>query len=239
MPDEARYGILWMGRRALATAFDMEGGVQRRRAETDARRVGGRGDRPQLDRLLEPYGGLGATPAFAPGLQLVPQQRAPADCAGSACSLPLSSSCRWRPSCSTSCCGGSITVQREQIAALKAHGLFELRAVGVALHGKLEPVDQPSFGAHPRTCWLGGNWLGRGMIGMYNELLQASRSWTTGMTAVPGRPRRSVGFSVWRRRSSERSIAVRRSRCSLPPAEAMRPGAAGQLPHDVGRTRWG
>ena len=61
VPDDKRFGIFWMDRQALGAAFDMEGGfndVVLRLApgtppdETIAR----------LDRILEPYGGLGAIP---------------------------------------------------------------------------------------------------------------------------------------------------------------------------------
>jgi putative ABC transport system permease protein len=58
-PDDKRYGVLWMGRQTLATAFNMEGGFNdvalRLAAGADEQEV-----RTQLDRLLAPYGGLGA-----------------------------------------------------------------------------------------------------------------------------------------------------------------------------------
>lgn len=59
VPDNKRFGILWMGRKALATAFDMDAAFNdvtlsfmpdANEAEVIA----------QLDRLLTPYGGLGA-----------------------------------------------------------------------------------------------------------------------------------------------------------------------------------
>jgi putative ABC transport system permease protein len=58
-PDPERYGVLWMGRQALAAAVDMEG------AFNDAAFSLAPGARPQevihrLDRLLAPYGGRGA-----------------------------------------------------------------------------------------------------------------------------------------------------------------------------------
>jgi putative ABC transport system permease protein len=58
-PDHERYGILWMNRRALATAFEMEG------AFNDASFSLQRGVNPQdvidaIDALLARYGGLGA-----------------------------------------------------------------------------------------------------------------------------------------------------------------------------------
>jgi putative ABC transport system permease protein len=59
LPDDRRFGILWMGREALGEAFDMDGafnevGLQLGRgANLDAVRA-------EVDRILEPYGGVGA-----------------------------------------------------------------------------------------------------------------------------------------------------------------------------------
>jgi len=59
MPDDQRFGILWMGRRALAAAFDLEGAFDdvslALERGADARAVIGR-----VDALLAPYGGRGA-----------------------------------------------------------------------------------------------------------------------------------------------------------------------------------
>lgn len=58
-PDDKRYGVFWMGHEALTTAFDMQGAFNdvslRLTAGADEREV-----RVSLDRLLAPYGGLGA-----------------------------------------------------------------------------------------------------------------------------------------------------------------------------------
>lgn len=59
LPDHRRYGIFWMERRALATAFDLEGGFNDVALElapgaSEAAVIA------ELDRLLAPYGGLGA-----------------------------------------------------------------------------------------------------------------------------------------------------------------------------------
>ena len=61
VPDDRRFGVLWMEQRALAAAFDMEGGFNdvvmtlEPGASVEAAVT-------RLDRLLEPYGGLGAIP---------------------------------------------------------------------------------------------------------------------------------------------------------------------------------
>jgi putative ABC transport system permease protein len=58
-PDDKRYGVLWMGHEALATAFDMQGAFNDVALDltpgADENEV-----RSGLDRLVEPYGGLGA-----------------------------------------------------------------------------------------------------------------------------------------------------------------------------------
>jgi putative ABC transport system permease protein len=61
MPDDRRFAVLWMERRALAAAFDMEGGfndvvLRLTRGASEPEVIG------RLDRLLEPYGGRGAIP---------------------------------------------------------------------------------------------------------------------------------------------------------------------------------
>lgn len=59
MPDDARFGILWMGREALEAAFDMDGAFNdvtltlQRDADKDAVIAA-------VDALLKPYGGTGA-----------------------------------------------------------------------------------------------------------------------------------------------------------------------------------
>ena len=61
VPDDRRFGTFWMDEQALAAAFDMEGGFNdvvlglAPGASADAVMA-------RLDRILEPYGGLGAIP---------------------------------------------------------------------------------------------------------------------------------------------------------------------------------
>ena len=61
VPDEQRYGIFWMDEKALAAAFDMEGGFN---DVTIALSPGAASEEviSRLDRILEPYGGRGAIP---------------------------------------------------------------------------------------------------------------------------------------------------------------------------------
>jgi putative ABC transport system permease protein len=59
MPDNSRFGVLWMGRKALAAAFDLDEAFNdvvatlRRDAQTDH-------VLERLDSILKPYGGIGA-----------------------------------------------------------------------------------------------------------------------------------------------------------------------------------
>ncbi|MBB3142889.1 ABC transporter permease [Halomonas organivorans] len=61
MPDDERFGVLWMGRKALAAAFDLDGAFNAvslgLTPGTDPRDVMAR-----LDARLAPYGGTGAYP---------------------------------------------------------------------------------------------------------------------------------------------------------------------------------
>jgi putative ABC transport system permease protein len=59
LPDNQRFGVMWMGRKALGTAFDMAGAFN----DVSLALTAGASEPEvifQLDRLLEPYGGLGA-----------------------------------------------------------------------------------------------------------------------------------------------------------------------------------
>ena len=58
-PDKQRFGIFWMGRRALASAFDMEGGFNDITLKL-ARDASSPEVIAALDRLTAPYGGRGA-----------------------------------------------------------------------------------------------------------------------------------------------------------------------------------
>lgn len=59
MPDDRRFGVLWMGREALAAAFDLDGAFNDL-SLTLLRGVDSASVIEQLDRLLGRYGGIGA-----------------------------------------------------------------------------------------------------------------------------------------------------------------------------------
>ena len=59
VPDDARFGVIWMGRSGLAAAYDMAGAFNEALLGL-ARGVSGDRVLDAADRLLEPYGGAGA-----------------------------------------------------------------------------------------------------------------------------------------------------------------------------------
>jgi putative ABC transport system permease protein len=209
-PDRRRFGIFWMGRRALASAFDMEGGfndvalkLARGGSVTDAMR--------RLDRLIEPYGGRGAIPrslqssAWTLENELTQLQTfgfiTPLIFFGVAAFILNIALTR------------ALALQRTQIAALKALG-YANRAIGwhyvkwglvIAAAGGVAGV-------------VAGAWLGAGLMGLYNEFFRfpvLDYRLSTGVAVV------SVVASLGVAALGAQS-AVRRA-VRIPPAEAMRP----------------
>jgi putative ABC transport system permease protein len=160
-PDQRRFGIFWMDRRALASAFNMEGGFN------DVSLRLARGAAPadvvaHLDRLIEPYGGLGSVPralqlsAWALENELTQMQTmgffVPAIFLGVAAFILNVALTR------------ALAIQRPQIAALKALG-YSNRELGwhyikfalvIAASGSLAGTGL-------------GMWLGSAMMTMYSE----------------------------------------------------------------------
>ena len=229
LPDEGRFGLLWMGREALATAFDMEGGFN----DVALTLMPGASEDEviaRLDRLLEPYGGLGAIPRSLQlshwyldmeltGLQSVGVLIPSIFLAVAAFLLNV-------------VMNRIISVQREQIAALKALGYtsFEIGA-----HYTQWSLIIALVGGLLGTVF--GGWMGSEMIKLYNNYLRfpfleyrlssgiaAGALATSFVAAILG------AFG-----------AVRRA-VALPPAEAMRPEPPASyrpsLIERMGLTRW-
>ncbi len=210
--DDRRFGILWMERRALATAFDMEGGFNDVALTLDPG-VETTGVIDALDRLLQPYGGLGAIPralqvsswtianelrqlrSFALAIPIV--------FLGVAAFLLNVVLTR------------IVSVQREQIAALKALGYanrqigwhFAKWGVAVGCGGSLLGI-------------AGGTWMGSKMTGLYNLYFKfPDLDYRLSGPVVVAAVAVSLAAAVLGALG-----AVRRA-VRLPPAEAMRPEA--------------
>ncbi len=210
IPDDSRYGIFWMGREALSSAFDMKGGFN----DVVLRLMPGASvdeviDR--LDRILEPYGGLGAIPraqqfshwsldAELTGLQTM----------GFIMPMIFLSVAAFLLNVVLS---RIVSVQRSQIAALKALGYSRFE---IGLHYVQWSLVIAAFGALFGIA--GGSWMGSGMVRMYNDYFrfpfldyQISLRLTAVAIAISAV---AAVLGAW--------SAVRRA-ASLPPAEAMRP----------------
>lgn len=209
-PDNKRFGVLWMGRSALSTAFDMKGAFN----DVALTLSGDASEKDVMDRidhLLEPYGGRSAygradqiSHHFLDDELVQLKSTAvtiPLIFLGVAAFLLHIVLLRL------------VGTQRDQIAVLKAFG-YDTTAVG--LHYLGFAVVVVAVGAALGTGV--GMWLGSGMTGMYARfyrfpVLQYTASpeviiyavLISGFAAVLG----AMG-------------AVRRA-VQLPPAEAMRP----------------
>lgn len=210
VPDEARFAIIWMERRALAAAFDMEGGFN----DVALTLMPGTQQEAvimELDELLRPYGGWGAIPR---SLQLShwSVENELKGLQGAALTVPtvfllvagflLHVVLR-----------RIVAVQREQIATLKAIG-YPNRLI--ALHYTYWALAISLFGSLLGT--VGGTLLARGMLEMYNEFFRfPSLTYQLESDVAVGGIVIGIVASILGANSAVRQ-AVR-----LQPAEAMRP----------------
>jgi putative ABC transport system permease protein len=210
IPDDTRFGVIWMERRALANAFQMEGGFN----DVVMTLMPGASEPEviaRLDRALEAYGGLGAYPRER---QLshwyldneLEQLR------GTGLVIPvvfLAVAAFLLNVVLTRI----VSVQREQIAAMKALGRTD-RELGI--HYLKWALAIAVVGALVGT--IAGAWLGLGMTRIYTEffhfpILQYRLSPAVvvqGLLVALA----AATAGAW--------IAARRA-LKLPPAEAMRP----------------
>ena len=224
-PDRRHFGIFWMGRRALASAFDMEGGFN------DVLLSLGRGASEgevikSLDALLEPYGGLGAVPrrqqlsAWTLENELAQLQTfgfiLPLIFFGVAAFILNVALTR------------ALALQRPQVASLKALGYSNRE---LAWHYVKWGLLIAAFGALAGVA--GGSWLGSGMISLYNQyfrfpVLLYHLSMDVAVEAVIG----SLIVAALGAQS-----AVRRA-VRMPPAEAMRPETPGDYRLSILERPW-
>lgn len=216
LPDNRRFGVLWMGREALGTAFDMDGAFN----DVALSLMPGANDAEvifQLDRLLERYGGLGAyerydqisnrflsdeieqlqvTAVFVPSIFL-----------GIAAFLLHIVLAR------------IVSTQRDQIAVLKAFG-YGNGAIGLH-YLKLVLVIMLAGAALGLAIGL---WFGSTVTRYYTNFFHFPLlNYEAGLGLITTAVLVSSGAAVL-----GAFMAVRRA-VSLPPAEAMRPEAPAQF----------
>ncbi|MBM3777833.1 MAG: FtsX-like permease family protein [Acidimicrobiia bacterium] len=223
-PDDRLYGPFWMDRRALAAAFDMEGGFN----DVALRLTPGASSGAAiaaLDRLLEPYGALGAIPR---ALQLshwtLESELTQLQNFGFILPLIFLGVAAFILNVALT---RALALQRPQIAALKALGYDNLAlgwhyakwALAIALAGTAAGV-------------VAGVWMGVAIIDIYNqffrfpvllfEIRPAIVVQAAGLTLV------SAAAGAF--------TAVRRA-VAVPPAEAMRPEAPASYARSAVETR--
>jgi putative ABC transport system permease protein len=210
IPDDRRFGIFWMERRALGAAFDMEGGFN----DVALQVMPGASEEEaitRLDRILDPYGGIGAIPRrlqmshWTLDNELAQLQTfgflVPAIFLGIAAFLLNVAMTR------------ALAIQRPQIAALKALG-YTNREIG--WHYVKWALIIAIIGAGIGI--VGGARMGAGMISLYNQffkfpiLLYRLSVDVAVVAALIALAAGGVGAI----------LAVRRA-VRVPPAEAMRP----------------
>ncbi|HVH26138.1 MAG TPA: FtsX-like permease family protein [Vicinamibacterales bacterium] len=220
VPDDRRFATFWMERRALASAFDMEGGFNdvalavSPGASVDAIIAA-------LDRLIEPYGGLGAIPR---ALQLsnwtLENELSQLQTFGFILPLIFLSVAAFILNVALT---RALALQRPQIAALKALGYANAT---LAWHYVKWGLLIAGVGVLIGVAT--GAWLGQIIIGLYNQffrfpvlLYRLSPSVVLQAAAMTLTAASLGAFS-----------AVRRA-VAIPPAEAMRPEPPAQYGRSI------
>jgi putative ABC transport system permease protein len=209
-PDDKRYGVLWMGHEALATAFDMQGAFNdvalTMTPGADQEEI-----RSRLDRLLDSYGGLGAIGR--------PDQQSNRFITDEISQLRVSGAIVPAIFLAVAAflvhlvLARLVATQRPQIGVLKAFGRSNF---DVGLHYAKLVVGVELVGATAGAAF--GLWLGGQLTGLYAAyyrfpVLRFSAGWgVLGLATLV-----TAGSGLLGALS-----AVRRA-VGLPPAEAMRP----------------
>jgi len=210
VPDDSRFGVFWMDGRRLAAAFDMEGGFNNL-AVTLGPGASEADVIARLDALLATYGGLGTIPrALQTSHWFLDNELRQLQSVGLILPIVFLAVAAFLLNVVLT---RIVSVQREQIAALKALGYTNAE---LSWHyGKFSLLIGAAGGA---IGTAGGAWLGAGMTGMYNNFFR----FPTLQYALP--PRVVVaGVLVSFVAAALGALSAVRRVAALPPAEAMRP----------------
>src|SRR5688572_3428842 len=210
IPDDSRFGVFWMHGRSLAAAFNMEGGfndvaIQLLPGTIEADVVA------RLDRLLAPYGGFGAiSRSLQTSHWFLDNELRQLQGVGLILPIVFLLVAAFLLNVVLT---RIVSVQREQIAALKALG-YTNRELGVH-YGKLSLLIGFSGGV---IGVVFGGWLGSGMTSIYNDFFRfpTLRYHLPPYVVVTG-----VLVSFFAATLGALNAVYRVA--ALPPAEAMRP----------------
>lgn len=210
LPDNKRFGVFWMNERELATANDLDGAFNNVVVDV----APGEATAPvmaELDRLLEPYGGLIAYDRrdHASAKQLDDEI---AMLNGMSIAFPVVflSIATFMTS---AVLARVIRLQREQIAQLKAFGYSSGQ---VGMHYLKFALVIVTIGL--LAGGVAGAWLGTNVVEMYHKFFQFPS-----LTFHPDFVAIGVAFLVSSAASLLGVVGAVRQAMRLPPAEAMRP----------------
>ena len=212
MPDDRRFGVLWMGREALEAAYDLDGAFNDlsvallRGASTERAMM-------EIDRLLEPFGGVSALPRseqlsnfFVTNEldQLETMAKIlPTIFLGVAAFLVYAVLARL------------IAVERSEIGLLKAFGYTSAE---VGWHYTKLALAIAAAG-------IAAGWVLGGLLGLYNTRLYAEFYRFPLLIFRPGPFSFVIAALVGLGSTVVGALAAVRRATALPPAEAMRPPA--------------
>ncbi len=215
VPDNEHHGVVWMNERELAAAFDMEGGFN----DVALRLMPGvAGDDviAALDRMLERYGGRGAiTRDTQLSNWFLTNELSQLQSFGTMVPIIFLAVAAFLLNVVL---GRIVTLQREQIAALKALGYSNFE---VGLHYYLWALAVAVIGIAIGIG--GGTWLASSMMNLYNDFFRFP---ILEFRISPSIIAAAVAVSLASALLGARG-AVRRA-VRLPPAEAMRPQTPAQ-----------
>jgi putative ABC transport system permease protein len=219
-PDARRFGVFWMARPALASAFNMEGGFNDVSLELEPR-ASAPDAITAIDRLLEPYGGRGAVPrATQVSAWTLENELAQLEMFGFLVPLIFFGVAAFILHVALT---RALALQRSQIAAMKALGYSNS---ALAWHYVKWALVIAAGGAIAGVA--AGTWLGAGMIGLYNQYFRfPDLSYRLSVDVAL----ESIAASLLVAALGAQA-AVRRA-VRVPPAEAMRPEAPARYRRSV------
>lgn len=212
MPDFKRYGVMWMSRRALAQAYDMHGAFNDA-AFALSPGASGTAVIARIDRLLTPYGGLGAyTRDDQRSHRFLSQELSQL---GTLASLFPTIFLGVAAFLMHVVMGRLVATQREQVAALKAFGY----ANGALMWHYLKLVALIAAAGIAGGILLGA-WLGAGLSSVYRDFYHFPY---LHFSIPPSAILQAAAISLLAAGGGT-ALAIRRT-ATLRPAEAMRPEA--------------